>query len=218
MRHCLDLLELQAVAITVADESDGGRSAVIASSPMADKVAAYEVEHENGPAADCYRNGIPLAFLDFRTAGGGWPDYSRMAVSAGFGECSCLPLRLDDHVIGVLQLFGALDDIGVRIAGALSDVATIAALTQAQLLEPPILPVQVALQGRLVVEQARGMLAERLRITTADALRLLRGQARAQDRRLAVVAAEVVRDATVRPFTEIAGLIRSDGRVDLGRC
>jgi AmiR/NasT family two-component response regulator len=61
-----------------------------------------------------------------------------------------------------------------------------------------------ALASRILIEQAKGVLAERFRIDVGQAFEVLRRSARARRRRLHEVAAEVV-----------AGPARSRGRVEV---
>jgi AmiR/NasT family two-component response regulator len=72
-------------------------------------------------------------------------------------------------------------------------VATIGLLQERNLRHQEVLAEQLqgALNSRVVIEQAKGMLAERLGLDMGQAFSLLRSQARVQNRRLAELAGAV---------------------------
>jgi AmiR/NasT family two-component response regulator len=86
-----------------------------------------------------------------------------------------------------------LDDSGLRIGQALADVATIGLLQERNLRHQEVVAEQLqgALNSRVVIEQAKGVLAERLGLPMDQAFNLLRTQARTQNRRLAELAGAV---------------------------
>ena len=103
-------------------------------------------------------------------------------------------MRLRDDVIGAVNLFrhapARLDETGLRVGQALADVATIGLLQERNLRHQEVLAeqLQAALNSRVVIEQAKGVLAERLGLDMGQAFEQLRGQARVQNRRLAELA------------------------------
>jgi hypothetical protein len=107
-------------------------------------------------------------------------------------------MRLRSEVIGALNLFGtrpgALDEVSLRIGQGLADVATIGLLQQRAIHRRDVLTEQLrtALNSRILIEQAKGVLAERLRLDMAEAFALLRQGARSNNRRLSELAQAVV--------------------------
>jgi len=107
-------------------------------------------------------------------------------------------MRLRDQVIGALNLFdtnpGALDEGRLRVGQALADVATIGLLQERAIRHRDVLTEQLqnALNSRILIEQAKGVLAERLHVDMANAFVVLRGGARNQNRRLTELAQAVV--------------------------
>jgi hypothetical protein len=111
-------------------------------------------------------------------------------------------MRLRDDVIGALNLFraqpGALDPADLRIGQALADVATIGLLQERSVRRGEIAAEQLqgALNSRIIIEQAKGKLAERLSTDMDHAFALLRDYARNSNQRLTEVARAFVNSAT----------------------
>jgi GAF domain-containing protein len=133
---------------------------------------------------------------------GRWPRFSERALEAGYRAVHALPLRLREETIGALNLFsvrsGALSPENMRIGQALADVATIGILQERAIRRRDILAeqLQAALNSRVMIEQAKGILAERGRLDLSDAFNLLRSQARFQNMRLSDLARDVITGAT----------------------
>ncbi|TJZ99800.1 ANTAR domain-containing protein [Actinacidiphila oryziradicis] len=103
-------------------------------------------------------------------------------------------MRLRNEVVGALNLFpsepGPFDPVDAPIAQALADVATISLLQQRSTPRSNVLneQLQSALNSRVLIEQAKGKLAERLNIDMESAFTALRGYARAHNQRLSDLA------------------------------
>jgi AmiR/NasT family two-component response regulator len=101
-------------------------------------------------------------------------------------------------VIGALNLFRGSDEpftgAEMEIAQAMAEMAAIALIQERALREHHLLTgqLQAALSSRVVIEQAKGMLAEYLTMPVDDAFKLLRSYARDHNRKLSEVAGEVV--------------------------
>lgn len=123
-----------------------------------------------------------------------WPRFVTAAHRSGFGAVQALPMRLRDEVVGALNLFratpGPFDPAATLIAQALADVATISLLQQRTTHRSTVLneQLQTALNSRVLIEQAKGKLAERQNIDMEQAFTALRGYARSHNRRLVDVA------------------------------
>jgi hypothetical protein len=127
-----------------------------------------------------------------------WPAFAERAADYDFQSVSALPLRLRDERLGALNLFrtdvGALSSTHVAIGQALADVATIGILNQQTLVHSDLInqQLQSALNTRVIIEQAKGVLAERGNVDMDRAFVLLRSYARKTRQRLADVALAVV--------------------------
>ncbi len=130
------------------------------------------------------------------------PRFAVAASQAGFGAVHALPMRLRDQVIGALNLFstdtGPLGVAELRIGQALADVATISLLQERNVRRAETLAeqLQAALNSRVVIEQAKGRLAERLGLDMDQAFTLLREHARNTNQRLTDVARYITKSAT----------------------
>src|SRR2546430_5716724 len=119
-----------------------------------------------------------------------WPRFAAAAQQAGFAAVQALPMRLRDQVIGALNLFravpGAFDPADIRIGQALADVATISLLHERSMRHSDTVNerLQTALNSRVIIEQAKGKIAERLALDTDQAFSVLRGHARTRNLRL----------------------------------
>ena len=195
--RCVDVLDVAAAGLMlVAPEGD---LRVMASSSEAMRVLElFELQAQEGPCLDCYNTGEPVVNQDLASVNGRWPRFAAEALSAGFHSVHALPLRLRGSVIGALNLFhlepGEMREADVDAAQALADVATIAILQHRAVLEAQVLNDQLnhALNSRIVIEQAKGMVAEREGLNMGESFALLRNHARNHNRRLADVANEVI--------------------------
>jgi GAF domain-containing protein len=157
-----------------------------------------------GCLRDCFRSGRPVTATELG-ADQRWPQFAAAAKQAGFTAVQALPMRLREQVIGALNLFrdapGAFDPASVRIGQALADVATIGLLHERSMRRSDTLneQLQIALNSRVVIEQAKGKLAERLGIDMNQAFTLLRDQARSRNQRLSDVARAFIEGTQALP-------------------
>jgi GAF domain-containing protein len=194
--RCVELLGVSAAGLLLTDERDT-LQVVAASSERTRLLELFQLQTDQGPCVDCFRTGQPISVADLPTAGR-WPRFTAAAAEVGFAAVHALPMRLRTEVIGALNLFDTgpttLDDSKLRIGQALADVATIGLLQQRAIHRRDTLTeqLQTALNSRVLIEQAKGVLAERLHIDMADAFTLLRNHARSNNRRLSDLAQAVV--------------------------
>jgi GAF domain-containing protein len=183
------LLGASAAGLLLADPR-GELRVVAASSERVRLLELFQIQQDQGPCLDCFRRGEPVAVADLSTATRRWPRFAATASKAGFAAVQALPMRLRDQIIGALNLFrvapGHFDHADVRVGQALADVATISLLHERALRRSETLneQLQVALNSRVLIEQAKGKLAERLHLDMDEAFSILRGYARARNRRL----------------------------------
>jgi len=195
--RCAELFKPAEAGVMLADQR-GGLRVVASSSERARLLELFELQNEQGPCLDCFRNGERVVAADFGDDGGRWPLFTVEAVAAGFRSAHSLPLRFRTQVIGALNLFrprpGLLDDRDLTGAQAMADIATISILQERTLREARVLAEQLqrALNSRVVIEQAKGVLAERAKINLDEAFTLLRTYARTQNRRLHDVSTAVI--------------------------
>ncbi len=167
------------------------------------KLELLQLQNSEGPCLDCFRTGEPVVNANLERARDPWPVFAPAAIDAGFQSVHAFPLRLRRETIGALNLFGRADvafrDDDVRVVQALADVATIALLQERNLARSELLAeqLQIALNSRVVIEQAKGALAQAEHISPDDAFARLRTQARSTNQRLVDVA-QALLDQTQR--------------------
>ena len=194
------LLDVSAVGLLLADPR-GELRVVAASTEAARLLELLQLEGDQGPCLDCYRSGLAVTSADLG-ADGRWPQFGAAAGLAGFSAVQALPMRLRDQVIGALNLFsagvGPLGPAELRIGQALADVATIGLLQERNVRRAETLAeqLQAALNSRVVIEQAKGKLAERTGLDMDQAFTLLRQHARDTNERLTDVARYVIDSPT----------------------
>jgi GAF domain-containing protein len=201
--RCVELLEVDAAGLLLPDSGDTLRL-VAASTEQARVVELFQIQNDEGPCVDCYRSGQVVAVSDLRAdpAAARWPQFAAAAAEMGFAGVHAIPMRLRDQVIGTLNLFRTAPDglnPAVAIAArALVDVATIGILQERAVHQQEVVAGQLqrALNSRVIIEQAKGILAERLRTTPDDAFFILRRYARDHNRPLTQLAGDVIRGTT----------------------
>jgi GAF domain-containing protein len=197
--RCVDLLAVDAAGLMLADQY-GQLRVVAASSEQARLMDLMQLELDGGPCVSCYRSGTPVLVADL-SGTDRWPRLADRAAGLGLRAVFALPMRLRTEIIGVVNLFraepGGLSERDVRIGQALADVATIGLLQQRAIRRRQELAeqLQTALNTRVAIEQAKGVLAERFSLDMDTAFRALRQYARSGRLRLSDVAHDVVRGA-----------------------
>ncbi|HEY2667958.1 MAG TPA: GAF and ANTAR domain-containing protein [Actinomycetota bacterium] len=200
--RCTGLFDAAEAGLMLADQR-GGLRVVASSSERARLVELFEVQNEQGPCLDCFRGGSRVVCEDLEAARSRWPLFAPEAVTAGFHSVHALAMRCQSEVIGALNIFrtsvGVLDETDLLAAQAMADVATIGVLQQRALQEARILAEQLqsALNSRVVIEQAKGVLAERAQVNLDEAFGMLRGYARNHNSRLREVAEAVITGTVV---------------------
>jgi GAF domain-containing protein len=193
---CVGLLGVDAAGLLLTDQR-GSLQVVSASTEAAQTVELFQLQAEQGPCLDCFRDSAQVHVHDLDSESR-WPLFVARAREHGFGAVHALPMRLREHTIGALNLFhrspSAMDEAELRVGQALADVATIAVLSgrHAQEREELTEQLQAALRSRVIIEQAKGILAERGGIALDEAFARLRSHARSARRRLSDLAAAVV--------------------------
>lgn len=195
--RCVEVLDVQAAGIMLA--APDGQLRVMASSSEAMRVLElFEIQAQQGPCFDCYHTGQAVVNQDLDAANGPWPRFAAEALGAGFHSAHALPMRLRGSVIGALNLFRAgVGEMGLadlEVAQAFADIATIAILQHRAALEAQVLAQQLthALNSRVMLEQAKGMVAERLDLNMERSFATLRNHARNHNLRLSDVAQFVI--------------------------
>jgi GAF domain-containing protein len=186
---CVQVLGVAAAGLMLAGP-DGNLRAMASSSEAMRVLELFQLQAQEGPCLDCYRSGQAVMDDDLVVVASRWPRFAAEALAAGFRSVHALPMRLRGSVIGALNLFrvetGQMPSVDIDGAQALADIATIAILQHRASLEAQVLnrQLQHALNSRIVIEQAKGMLAERAGLNMQEAFTALRTYARNHQLRL----------------------------------
>jgi GAF domain-containing protein len=203
-RLCSDsvtLLPVDAAGLMLSDQR-GTLRVVSSSTEQVHLVELFQLQANEGPCLDCFRTSRQIVSADLGHEPR-WPRFVERALQAGYRAVHALPLRLRSETIGGLNLFGstpgALSPHALRVGQALADVATIGILQERAVRRQEVLAEQLqgALNSRVIIEQAKGMLAERGQIDLEQAFALLRSHARARQQRLSDLARDIVAGATI---------------------
>jgi hypothetical protein len=169
----------------------------------------FPPELEEGPCVESFHTGQLVAASDLLTTTGRWPRFTARASAEGFRAVHAVPLRVGDETIGSVALLSAQPGLLVvkdlRLCQALSDAATICLVQQREIRRHAVVngQLQSALDSRVIIEQAKGVLAARGRLDISEAFNRMRTHARSSNQRLNVVAHAVV-DGTA-PFDDLLG-------------
>lgn len=203
---CVRLLPVSAAGILLCDV-DGTLQVIGASSPSAHLLDLFQVQNEEGPCLECTMTGSPAADLHLRVEGSRWPRFAELARAQDFTAVYALPLRSGDVTVGALNLFATeqLSPGRLVVAQALADAATLSLLQVDPHIDLPIVirRIHLAVESRNTIEQAQGMIAQRLGIDPVAALIRLREVAESTCLPLAAVATAVVQrdpDSPVQPL------------------
>ena len=194
--RCVELLDVDAAGLVLADAT-GNLRAVAASTEQMHLLELFEIQNDEGPCLDAFNSGQPVTEEELESAGK-WPQFSKVAVAAGFHSVQAAPMRLRTEVIGALNMFrtqpGRLEEGEMALSGALAGIATISLLQERALREARLMTeqLQIALNNRVVIEQAKGVLAERGGLPMESAFEVMRRYARNHNRKLADVAIDLI--------------------------
>ncbi|HLT61688.1 MAG TPA: GAF and ANTAR domain-containing protein [Microlunatus sp.] len=199
---CVELLDVPTVGLMLADPQ--GRLHVMAASAEEIRLLElFELQNQQGPCLECYRTGERVVAESAEEQARRWPSFAPRMRDLDLGAVYALPLRLRDQTIGALNIFRPVDstllEADLLVAQALADVATITVLqhraTEAS--ERLAAQLQTALNSRIAIEQAKGVIAQHAGLGMDRAFDVLRRYARSAQ----------------QPLTEVAGRLAS-GRLD----
>jgi len=192
----VDLLELAAAGVLLDDQT-GQLRPIAASDERVRLLELLELQHDEGPCVEAFQRGTPVQ-ADAVQALRRWPRFATEAASLGYRVMCAVPLRLRNQTVGALNLFSTgtdlLDAPTLAVGQALADVATIGLLQERAMRESRLLAeqLQTALDSRVTLEQAKGVLAEQTGLSIDQAFEVLRMFSRQHNLRLTEVARRVL--------------------------
>ncbi|WP_369216414.1 ANTAR domain-containing protein [Streptomyces flavofungini] len=197
--HAVALLPAQGAGVTLLNEH-GAVAYATASDERCRELEECQVDLDEGPCLDSARSGDLLPAVDLTDGSPGarrWPRFAPQARAAGVIAVGAVPLKAPEYTLGALNLLIVRPPLpappDLRIAQALASAATGCLLHQRQLRsrEAVVGQLQRALNSRIVIEQAKGVLSERLSISMDQAFARLRGHARSRGQKLSELATQV---------------------------
>jgi GAF domain-containing protein len=211
------VLGVAAAGIMLADQRKSLR--VFASSDEETRILELlELQNNDGPCLEAFHSGAPIDGVDLSTHTARWPHFAPAAMAAGFDSAYAVPMRLREQTIGALNLFQTgiepFSAHKVNVARVLADMAAIGIINHWSLRQEEVLAQQLqsALNTRVIIEQAKGVVAERRGLSMSEAFEYLRSTARASRRPIAEVAIETVNGPDVSsdpsvPSTPVEGAV-----------
>lgn len=194
---CESLFDIEAAGLLLAD-GNGELDVVASTSEESRLVELMQLSAEAGPCIDCFLTSAAVVEADIRDSPAQWSRFQEAAQAQGFLAVTALPMRLRDETIGTLNLFrhevGELNERDLRAAQALADVATIGILHERTVRagDETRDQLQNALNSRVIIEQAKGVVAFTHTISMDDAFTRLREYSRSNRVPLVRVAAQLV--------------------------
>jgi GAF domain-containing protein len=210
--NCAGLLDVAAAGLLLAD-ARGVLHLVASSSERAHHLEVLQLQRDEGPCLDCFHSREAVVVPDLASEEERWPHFVRAASSVGFRSVHAFPMRLHGAVLGTLGLFGdetgRQEDDDQAQAQALVHVPSVAIVNEKAAPDRTTINAQLqrALTSRIVVEQAKGVIAQIGGLTMDEAFSVLRRYARDHARKLSDVAADVVaRDLPGQAILDHAGV------------
>ena len=196
--YSVELLPADAAGILLADPH-GALRVVASSNEQTEWIELMQLQADQGPCVECFGTGAPVSITDLDDTTSRWPRLAAaLADHNSYRSVHALPLRLRGEAIGAMNLFhhqpGPLPATDLELGQALADVATIGILQERAIRRGEVLneQLQTALNSRILIEQAKGVLAEHGNLTMVIAFDRLRSYARRHNLRLSAVAQQVI--------------------------
>ncbi len=199
-----ELIGASEVGLLLADQR-GRLQFIAASNEDVRRLELFQVQVDEGPCRDAFQSGQPVVNADLQEAADRWPTFAPRAVADGYRSAHAFPLRLRQEVIGAIGVFGTevrtWHGSEVHIVQALAHVATIGLLQERAVRRGEVLAEQLqsALNSRIVIEQAKGAIAQFRNVSVDDAFVMLRDHARRTGGRLGEVAHAALTDPASLP-------------------
>ncbi|TFD57815.1 ANTAR domain-containing protein [Cryobacterium suzukii] len=194
---CVEVLDATAAGLLLADPS-GELQVVASTSEESYLVEVLQQRAGAGPCVDCYLTGKVVTLGDIGACEDTYPDFAAAALSQGFRSVHAIPMRVRNRTIGALNLFrcdtGDVTPEDAAIGQAMADLATISILHESTVREDEVINerLQRALTSRILIEQAKGVIAQVSTVNMDEAFKRLRADARAKNHTMRESAENVI--------------------------
>jgi GAF domain-containing protein len=197
VERSMELMDCAEVGLLLANAT-GTLQVMASSSERSEALELLQSQNEEGPCFECYRTRRPVFSEDLAADTARWPTFAPAAVRAGINSVHAIPMRVHSQTIGALNLFragtGPLDARNVPLGQGMADIAAVALIQERAMRESRgvVQQLQGALNSRVLIEQAKGVLAERGHVSVDSAFTNIRHYARHHNSRLSDVARDVI--------------------------
>jgi GAF domain-containing protein len=195
--QCLEVLGCAGAGVSVGD-AEGRLHDVTATNAATAVVELEQVQGKEGPCHDVFASGERRAIADLGQCEARWPSYVRIALDQGRRAVLGVPMVADDTIIGVLDVhqsmvweWGPDEEEAAQLLAdmAAGYIANLRLLSTTRRLADQL---RRALDSRVVIEQAKGVVATSCDVDMDTAFHLLRRESQSTNRRLHEVARDVV--------------------------
>ncbi|SMH44765.1 ANTAR domain-containing protein [Rathayibacter oskolensis] len=197
VERCARIFDAVDVGILLADRH--GELVVMASTTERLRlIEALQLSAGDGPCVESYENGSVVTAGSLEEIVERWPGFASGARASGYHSVHAVPLRLRRETIGSLNFFrdkpGRLDEADVPVAQTIADVATIGLVQERAVREASLArdQLQHALDSRVLIEQAKGVIAHSRNVDMESAWSILRERARSRQARVTDIAQGVI--------------------------
>jgi GAF domain-containing protein len=191
-RKAVDLFEVGGSGLLFPD-GPGRLRAVAASSKGGWTLGHLQARHREGPCVEGLTRGETVLIRDLTATARRWPRFVEAATRHGYGSAAAVPLQRNGRNLGILALYDRLEGLRtdtVALAQAMADLCALSIERHNVRHSHEVLARQLqdAQRSRVVIEQAKGVLSERLDVPADEAFERLRGHARSSNRKMTEIA------------------------------
>jgi GAF domain-containing protein len=203
VHECTILVDSDAGGLLIAD-TDGWLQLIASTNEEAEFVEIIQLNAGEGPCVEAFKTGKGVTIPDMSQEDR-WPAFRDAATKQGFRSMHAFPMRLRGHTIGAMGLFsattGELSESDLAVAQSLADVATIGILQERSLRDSTLVADQLqrALDSRVIIEQAKGVIAAQTGADMHTAFTIVRDYARHNQLKLSTVAEQVAERSLTLP-------------------
>ena len=190
------VLGLAGSGVTIAE--NGRLVFVTAVGERLEELERTQEEFQAGPCMDAFTSGDVVAVSDMATVNGRWPEYELVAKRLNIAGVAGIPMKLADHSFGALNLYATEErqwrDEDLSAARVLADVATsyLVNASKVRQLEQLTEQLERALESRVIIEQAKGVVATRDGVSLEEAFNRIRRHARRHNASVRTVAEAII--------------------------
>jgi GAF domain-containing protein len=195
--NVVSILGVAGAGVSVVDD-EGRLRPVTWINELTAQLERVEEANQQGPCVDSFLQGVVIRVPRLSEETGHWPEWCAEAKRHGVEAVLGVPLRAGETVIGAMNVYSIearqWRDDDVQVAQVLTDMAAGYVANASDLEQSRRVTEQLteALESRIIIEQAKGMLASEYRISVDEAFKVLRSHSRRHGASLRALADAVV--------------------------